>query len=354
MAFVKWEIGLTRKREIIVLADRLGLHPHHVAGCAMALWEWAAEQTTTGVIPRCPLALLDAAAGFKGFAAALLAEDVQWLHFDEATATVTFPHWERHNSQGAKSRALSAVRQSTYRERNGEALRALRSSVTRVTHGSARAENGAHGAQRKTRSRASQNASDTDAENGNDRDDKDLPRNAQALRALRSSVTGVTPSAVDQSLTDLTDSSTSAAHQQCQSLPTKESSDSGEPSKRAKSGSIGDALTGIEEGKGADTADREEAKKIGKRDATAKAWIRLQWPKDAFAKLPAKMQVETIMRAAKCDDAFIAVVAAKANRVPTVAAEVFNVWVNMIQREDKIDVPGAYMRASLVARGIKV
>ncbi len=110
--WVKWTKGLTRKREVVAIAAALGIGRHETAARLMEVWEWADDNTTGCHVPSVTQTFLDEIAGVTGFAAAMVS--VGWLSV--SADGLTFPNFERHNGDTAKSRALAAERKRKQRE----------------------------------------------------------------------------------------------------------------------------------------------------------------------------------------------------------------------------------------------
>ena len=124
--WIKWEKGLVRKAEVIRIARALKSTPQHAAGCCMQVWEWAEEQTADGSIPGIGLADVSLAVGVPGIGEALAAAD--WLR--TSGDGIVFPHWNRHNAQPAKARALNSLRMKVTRaEQRAQALHERARSV---------------------------------------------------------------------------------------------------------------------------------------------------------------------------------------------------------------------------------
>lgn len=108
--WIKWEKGLLRKPEIMEIAQALNVSDQHAASCCMAVWEWADDVTTDGLV-RAQAAAVDRIAGQDGFASAM--EAVGWLKVSDSC--VQFPNYDRHNGRTAKERALDANRKAVGR-----------------------------------------------------------------------------------------------------------------------------------------------------------------------------------------------------------------------------------------------
>jgi len=99
--WIKWDKGLTRKREIVAISARLNL-PRRIIACAcMEFWEWTDSETTDGHLAGVTPLFVDELVALPGFAVAL--EEVDWLRSKDRG--VTIPIWKRHNGESAKQRA---------------------------------------------------------------------------------------------------------------------------------------------------------------------------------------------------------------------------------------------------------
>jgi hypothetical protein len=110
--WIKWVKGLSQRREVFAIARALRVDARIVSSACMEVWSWADDNTTTGHVAGATIEDIDRLVGITGFGSALCTEG--WL--DARNDGIQFPHWERHNSQSAKKRALAAERQS--RKRN--------------------------------------------------------------------------------------------------------------------------------------------------------------------------------------------------------------------------------------------
>jgi hypothetical protein len=119
--FIRWQKGLHRKPEVGQISRMSGLDAFSVAARCMAVWEWADEVTTTGVIDGATREQVDMIAMHPGFAAALESTRPHpWLLIDDQG--LTFPNYDRHNGRCAK-----------FRERDAERKREWRASIRHPT-----------------------------------------------------------------------------------------------------------------------------------------------------------------------------------------------------------------------------
>ncbi len=121
MSWIKIRENLRRDPAVVRIASRLSVTSRHVVGALVDVWSWAGALTADGELPMATVELLDEVAGSPGFAAAMA--ETGWLVV--TPQGLVFPHWDRHNSDQAKERAMAAERQRKRRE--------SRPSVTPVT-----------------------------------------------------------------------------------------------------------------------------------------------------------------------------------------------------------------------------
>jgi hypothetical protein len=98
------------------MSDMLGLSVEAVGGHLIRVWSWATDQVIEGNAPGVTEKHLDRIACVTGMGAALAC--VGWITFTDTGAT--FPNWDRHLAQGAKARALTALR--VQKSRNGASV----------------------------------------------------------------------------------------------------------------------------------------------------------------------------------------------------------------------------------------
>lgn len=109
--WIPWEHGLTRKREILLIAKRQQVTPREAAACCMEVWEWAQQQSLDGLIEGFEPCDVSAAVSIPGIGEAMIAAG--WLV--RGFGNVQFPNWERFNAKSAKSRLMNAERQRRYK-----------------------------------------------------------------------------------------------------------------------------------------------------------------------------------------------------------------------------------------------
>lgn len=114
-SWIKIECSLPRKREVRVIARRLGVEEDLVLGKLVRFWSWVRENSDDGVIPLYTAEDIDYEVQMEGFADAMA--EAGWLELASAAATV--PKYDRHNSAKARSRAANATRMRQKRKDSG-------------------------------------------------------------------------------------------------------------------------------------------------------------------------------------------------------------------------------------------
>jgi len=104
--WIKMRCDLPVDPAVIAVAAELGLSEDEVVGKLLRLWSWANRQTTDGNAPSVTEMFIDRYIGVTGFANSLA--NVGWLMVH--SGGITFPNFDRHMSQSAKRRALTAKR----------------------------------------------------------------------------------------------------------------------------------------------------------------------------------------------------------------------------------------------------
>ena len=119
------------------IAAALNIDPDAVVGKLLRVWAWFDEQTESGNALSVTKHLLDRQVGVIGFCDAL--QNVGWL--DENNEYIFIPNFDRHNSQTAKTRALTAERVAKMRQlKDLETLEKLSSNANSVTKSVTREE----------------------------------------------------------------------------------------------------------------------------------------------------------------------------------------------------------------------
>lgn len=104
------------RREVLVLARKLNISRREAACACMEVWEWADNETIDGHIRGASGDDIDLMLGIPGFAVALESPEVGWVKL--SSAGITFPRWERNNSESAKLRALESSKKARQRAKN--------------------------------------------------------------------------------------------------------------------------------------------------------------------------------------------------------------------------------------------
>lgn len=105
--WIKMEINLHEKPEVIKIAGELGLDRYSVVGRLHRLWSWFNAHTVDGHAHGVTDVTVDELVSHQGFAAAL--RQVGWLL--DGDDGVLVPAFDKHNGESAKKRAQSADRQ---------------------------------------------------------------------------------------------------------------------------------------------------------------------------------------------------------------------------------------------------
>lgn len=112
--WIKWVKGLSRRREVLVLARKLGISRREAACACMEVWEWADSETHDGHIQGATRDDIDLMLGLPGFAAAFESQEVGWARFNERG--ITFLRWERNNGESAKKRLVESMKKRRQRK----------------------------------------------------------------------------------------------------------------------------------------------------------------------------------------------------------------------------------------------
>ena len=112
--WIKWVKGLSRRREVLVLARKVNMTRREAACCCMEMWEWVDHETTDGHIRGATRDDIDGLLDVPGFAVALEAQEVGWLVVTDQG--LTFPRYERNNGETAKKRALEQRKKRRQRD----------------------------------------------------------------------------------------------------------------------------------------------------------------------------------------------------------------------------------------------
>lgn len=111
LEWIKFELHTSNKPEVWEMAGRLGIDPDAVVGKLLRVWGWFSNHTIDGNAPSVTKALLDRDCGVTGFCAAMI--EAGWMI--EEDGRIRLPNFDRHNSQTAKTRALTAKRVANHK-----------------------------------------------------------------------------------------------------------------------------------------------------------------------------------------------------------------------------------------------
>jgi len=109
--WIKIEHAMPDKPEVFRIAMDLGITPEQVSGCLLRVWIWADIQTLDGNGVCVTGVTLDRIACYEGLAQAM--KKVGWLVGEESN--FSFPNFNRHNGETAKTRALTTKRVAKHR-----------------------------------------------------------------------------------------------------------------------------------------------------------------------------------------------------------------------------------------------
>ena len=122
--WIKVETATPDKPEICAIASRLRMDEDMVVGKLVRLWSWVALNRVDGSDLGVTLEFIDKLVSRKGFSAALC--HAGWLI--ERDGKLSLPNFDRHNSDLAKTRALTSQRVA--RHRVGKSLEPTESNVS--------------------------------------------------------------------------------------------------------------------------------------------------------------------------------------------------------------------------------
>jgi len=118
--WIKWVKGLTRRTEVVRMStghlSGINADRRRIAVACMEFWEWADDETTDGALSGCTPAFVDDLVALPGFFAAMVS--VGWIV--ETPQGIVIAHFERHNGESAKQRAMDADRKRVRRMSGNE------------------------------------------------------------------------------------------------------------------------------------------------------------------------------------------------------------------------------------------
>lgn len=115
--WIKIEKATARKPEVLAIAELLQIHPDHAFGLCVRFWSWCDDHLSSGNARSVTKNALDALLERSGFADALI--KVDWLQVRSGSLEV--PNFDRHLSQSAKKRGLTAHRVAECKAKKGNA-----------------------------------------------------------------------------------------------------------------------------------------------------------------------------------------------------------------------------------------
>lgn len=113
--WIKVEKITPEKPEVVRMAALLKRDSDEIFGKLFKIWAWADDQSVDGSALQIDENFIDKKAGRKGFAKAMRA--VGWLLGE--SGSLTFPGFDRHNGETAKTRATVKNRVERHRKGNG-------------------------------------------------------------------------------------------------------------------------------------------------------------------------------------------------------------------------------------------
>jgi len=126
--WLKIETTLPDKPEVVQISAILGIDQDAVVGKLVRVWAWADSNSIDGNAMTVTSAFLDRLSLCPGFAQAL--RQVGWLEGREGL--LSFPRFDRHNGQSAKSRAQGNNRQERLRSQVGNAASVTKASPDKI------------------------------------------------------------------------------------------------------------------------------------------------------------------------------------------------------------------------------
>lgn len=109
--WIKFELATLDKPEVCQIADASDIDPDAAVGKLLRVWGWFDQQTENGNAPSVSKKLLDRLVGVNGFCECM--KKVGWMADDGES--ISLPHFDRHNGQTAKNRALTAKRVANHK-----------------------------------------------------------------------------------------------------------------------------------------------------------------------------------------------------------------------------------------------
>jgi hypothetical protein len=114
--WIKFDKSTLDKPEVLAIAASLNQDPDFVIGKLLRMWSWFDTHTVSGNAPCVTAALLDSILRVTGFVSEVA--KVGWLVID--SDGISLPHFDRHNGETAKQRALTAKRVAGFKASNAK------------------------------------------------------------------------------------------------------------------------------------------------------------------------------------------------------------------------------------------
>ncbi len=113
--WIKMRESLHEDPAILEMAERLQTRPEHVVGYCHRFWSWVSRNCLDGVVHGVSLVSLGSVLSMPNFPELLC--DVGWLEYTEKEGQkrIFIPKFDRHLSQGAKTRALATEKKRNQR-----------------------------------------------------------------------------------------------------------------------------------------------------------------------------------------------------------------------------------------------
>ena len=114
-------LDLAQDPAVMYCAAEMNTTESHVVGLLHALWSWASRNCCDGSVTGASLESIGRVIGAPELPPLLV--KVGWLQVEDSgpLPLISFPNWERHNSQSAKQRALTALRMAKSRAAHSDA-----------------------------------------------------------------------------------------------------------------------------------------------------------------------------------------------------------------------------------------
>ncbi len=124
--WIKFETTTPDKPEVVNMAAMLNIDQDAVVGKLLRIWIWADENSVNGEAVTVTDAFIDRLTFTKKFSSAM--RSVGWLTGNDGS--LTFPKFDRHNGNSAKTRAMTNRRVAKSRSGNGESNEDVTPNVT--------------------------------------------------------------------------------------------------------------------------------------------------------------------------------------------------------------------------------